>query len=279
MGIVDFILNLAALLLWINWRLLKTSPATGAPTTLLGTLRPAEPSRWGRWYVLASLPALLALRAWIYWEIASASAWVPRLDLGVLTPAFRCEVFQRAFAYSTLSFLWILALFYLWLLLLSILGGKPSQPTSFDRFVRIMLGPVAKLPPWLKLILPMAMSMLAWLPLSELFVRLGLQPEPDSLMHRLEQGLLLGLAATLTWSHLLAGLLLLYVVLSYVHLGDHPFWEYAHSLARNFLVPFRKLPLQFGKVDFAPLAALGLVYLLARVGAQVLWSVYRSLPF
>jgi hypothetical protein len=39
---VDFILNLAALLLWINWRALPFDPLNKRrPATLIGTLRPA----------------------------------------------------------------------------------------------------------------------------------------------------------------------------------------------------------------------------------------------
>ena len=80
------------------------------------------------------------------------------------------------------------------------------------------------------------------------------------------------------WSHLLAGVLLLHLVNSYVHLGEHPLWAYVGSVARTFLVPFRRLPLQLGKVDFASVVALGLVYLVARGGDHLLLFVYRKLP-
>ena len=42
MGIVDFILNLVALLLWFNWRTARFDPLAGStPATLAGTLRRA----------------------------------------------------------------------------------------------------------------------------------------------------------------------------------------------------------------------------------------------
>ena len=44
MGIIDFILNLAGLLLWLNWRALRFDPlGKRTPATLIGTLRRAEP--------------------------------------------------------------------------------------------------------------------------------------------------------------------------------------------------------------------------------------------
>ena len=73
MGIVDVILNLAGLLLWVNWVMMSASPTTGTPLTLLGTLRPAERSLWRQGYFLALLPLLLTVRAWLYWEVLKYS--------------------------------------------------------------------------------------------------------------------------------------------------------------------------------------------------------------
>ena len=46
MGTVDFILNLAGLLLWLNWRSNRFDPLVRrSPATLMGTLRPAAPKK------------------------------------------------------------------------------------------------------------------------------------------------------------------------------------------------------------------------------------------
>jgi uncharacterized protein YggT (Ycf19 family) len=258
--------------------MMTASPTTGTPLTLLGTLRPAERSAWRNWYFFATLPLLLTIRAWVYWEIASTTTWTPMLNLGVISIAFRCDLFQRAFTFSVLSFGVALAVFYLWLLLLSTLNSRPPSPDPFGRFVRMMLGPVGRLNAWLKLALPPLIATLLWLLLGYLFVRMDLLPEPDSVRHRVEQGLLMGAGACLTWSHLLAGILLLYLVHSYVHLGEHPLWGYVNSVGQTFLKPFRVIPLQLGRVDFAPVVVLGLVYLVARGGDRLLLQVYRALP-
>jgi hypothetical protein len=44
MALIDFILNVAALLLWLSWRAIRLDPFIRAtPATLAGTLRRAEP--------------------------------------------------------------------------------------------------------------------------------------------------------------------------------------------------------------------------------------------
>ncbi len=46
MALIDFILNLAGLLLWLNWRSVRLDPlGKRTPATLIGTLRRAEPQR------------------------------------------------------------------------------------------------------------------------------------------------------------------------------------------------------------------------------------------
>ena len=87
MGYVDFILNLAGLLLWIKWRSLPFDPIhKRTPATLIGTLRRAAPSHFRRWHLLAGIGLLLVLRAVVYWRIGPALAldWVGKLDLGVI---------------------------------------------------------------------------------------------------------------------------------------------------------------------------------------------------
>src|SRR3974390_1650027 len=76
MGLIDFILNLAGLLLWLNWRAVRLDPLSRAtPATLAGTLRRAEAPRLKRWHFLAALGGLLLLRAVLYWQIGSAVNW------------------------------------------------------------------------------------------------------------------------------------------------------------------------------------------------------------
>ena len=163
MAYVDFILNLAGLLLWLNWRSVRFDPlAKRTPATLVGTLRRAEPARTRRWHQLAMLGGLLVLRALLYWQIGStlSPVWAGKLNLGVIVLSIPCHDSMaglgRMLLFSGLSFGLVLGIFYLWLLLLSLLAG----PEPLQRLVRIPLGRVDGWPRGLKLFLPLAVTVL-----------------------------------------------------------------------------------------------------------------------
>ena len=125
MGIVNFILNLAGLLLWLNWRSLRFDPlGKRKPATLIGTLRRAEPQRLRHWHLLAAIGALLFVRAVFYWQIGllSQPVWAGTLDLGIIAPSFLSNSFGRMCLFSVFSFGLMLAVVYLWLLLARIVS-------------------------------------------------------------------------------------------------------------------------------------------------------------
>ncbi len=66
---------------------------------------------------------------------------------------------------------------------------------------------------------------------------------------------------------------------SYIYFGKNPFWKYVNVIAQNFLSPLKKIPLRAGKVDFAPVVAIGLVFLLAEFAGRFLNFLYVRLPF
>jgi uncharacterized protein YggT (Ycf19 family) len=274
-SLVDFILNVAGLLLWLNWRTVRDdSLAKTAPTTL----RRPEPSRRKRWYFLAALGLLLFLRAVLYWQLGSAIDWTARLSLGLVTPPFRSAVFNRMFAFSLLSFGVMLAGFYLWLLLLSLVHPRSSENDSIQKLVRVSLGSIDRLPAAVKMTLPLIVVVLVWLLLAPLLAHWQIIPEAVSFAHRLEQGAVIGLWTYLNWKYLIGLLLALYLVHSYVYLGNHPLWNYVNVTATRLLVPFRPLPLRAGKVDFAPLILTALVFCGAALAEFGLKNLYAALP-
>jgi len=113
MSLIDFILNLAALLLWLNWRAVAYDPlATASPATLVGTLRRAEPARVKRWHFLAALGGLLLLRAWLGWQLGPALDWTARLNLVATRVAFKSDFFALMLLYSVLSFGLLVGIFF-----------------------------------------------------------------------------------------------------------------------------------------------------------------------
>ena len=282
MGTVNFILNLAGLLLWLKWRSLPFDPIhQRTPATLVGTLRRAAPSHFRRWHLLVAIGALLILRAVIYWWIGPAftQVWVGKVDLGVTILPFRSDLFGRALSFSICSFGLTLGIFYLWLLLLSLLHEKSAAAEPFRQLVRMPLGGVDNWPRWAKLLSPFAGTALVWWLASWLLAGQEIIPQPVSARHRLEAAVLVGLGSYLAWKFLAAALLGLRLLNTYIYFGKHPFWNYVNTTALVLLAPLRKIPLRAGKADFAPVVGIALVFLAAEFLERSLVYLYARLPF
>jgi uncharacterized protein YggT (Ycf19 family) len=278
MGLIDFILNLAGLLLWLNWRSVRFDPlGKRTPATLIGTLRRAEPRRLRRWHLLAALGGLLLLRALFYWQIGSAARWTGILNLSVITLSFRSDYFVRMLLFSIFSFGLTLGVFYLWLLLLSILAGP--EPLPFHRLVRMPLGGIDRWARGVKFLLPLIVTATFWWLASWLLAWLQVIPEPVSPAHRIEESLVIGLSSYLAWKYLAGALLVLHLLNSYIYFGKHPFWGYVNAGAQTLLSPLRALPLRVGKADFAPVVGIVLVFLAAELAGRGLVLLYGKLLF
>jgi uncharacterized protein YggT (Ycf19 family) len=280
-GIVNFILNLAGLLLWIKWRSLPFDPFNQrTPATLVGTLRRAAPSHFRRWHLLAGIGLLLVLRALFYWQIGSAStpAWVGKLDLEATVLPFVSNSFGRMLLFSTFSFGLALGIFYLWLLLLSILAGPAAKEQPIHRLVRMQLGGIDGWPPWAKIISPPAVMALVWGLASWPFA--WLHPKPAmSAAHHIEEALVIGLGSYLAWKFIAVALLVLHLLNTYIYFGRHPFWNYVNATAQTLLAPLRKIPLRAGKVDFAPVVGIAIIFFAAELAGLGLAKLYARLPF
>jgi uncharacterized protein YggT (Ycf19 family) len=281
MGYVDFILNLAGLLLWINWRSLPHDPFNKrTPATLVGTLRRAAPSRFRRWHLLLAIGALLVCRAGFYRLLGPALNWTGRLDLGVIILSFRSDWLDHILLFSCLSFICALGIFYACLLLLSILAPPvTAMEQPIYRLVRIQLGRVESWPRWAKLISPWLVFALVWCLLSWWLARMGVIPELVSMAHRLESAGVIGLGGYLVWKYLAAALLVVHLMSTYIYFGKNPFWSYVNAEAQSLLTPLKKIPLRVGKVDFAPVVGIVLVFLLAGTAVRGLVWLYGRLPF
>jgi hypothetical protein len=289
MGPIDFILNLAGLLVWLSWRSVQYDPLTKrTPATLLGTLRPAETTPWRQWHLPAVIGGLLLFRALIYWLIGSADNWVGRLDLGVISPAIHfhgnfSDLILRIIPYSVLSFALMLGVVYLWLLLLSILAG----PDPIHRLVRVQLGAIDCWPCWIKWLLPLVVTASVWWLATWLFTRIEVSdyskthfiPEPISAARRLESALIVGLGSYLAWKFIIGALLTLHLLNTYIYFGKHPFWGYVNATAHTLLAPLGRIPLRVGRVDFAPVVGLALTFFAAeQIGKWLAWG-YARLAF
>jgi len=276
MGLIDFILNLAGLLLWLNWCSVRFDPlGKRTPATLIGTLRRAEPNRLRRWHLLAALGGLLLLRALFYWQIGAAfkPVWAGKLDLDVTALYFRSDSLNRMLVFSVFSFGLTLGVMYVCLLLLSILAG----PEPFHRLVRMPLGGIDRWSRKAKLLLPLiVMAGLWWLATWPL-ANLQIIPKPVTALQRIEESLLIGLGCYLTWKYIAGALLALHLLNSYIYFGKNPFWAYVNAEAQTLLSPLRALPLRAGKVDFAPVVGIVMVFMAAELAGWLLVFLYGKL--
>jgi uncharacterized protein YggT (Ycf19 family) len=266
MGLIDFILNLAAVLLWLSWRSIRFDPlARTKPATLVGTLRRAEPLRVKGWQLLAGLAALLVLRALVYRQLGSEADWTPRLDLFFIVLAFPSRPppghLLPALLFSLLSFVRMLIICYFWLLAVVIINRRVTDTDPVQKMLRLHFGPLARWPRTVQVLLPLVLIAGLWMAVHPLLVHFEITNGVRSVTRLAEQGLLMGVALWFTLQYLLPVFLLLHLAASYVYFGSSPLWDFVGATARNLLAPLRWLPLRIGRVDFAPLAAVMLILL------------------
>lgn len=259
MGLLDFILNIAGVLLWMNWRSQRLDPLSRAtPATLVGTIKKTQPGNLPRWQFALIIGALVCLRAFVYLEIGPAVNWTPTLDLGAIAPAFRSNLFSQQLLFSALSLLRALIIFYSWLLFLALVN-RETNPDPVQKLILVQLGRPGRWPAWLQAILPIVSGALLWLAIYPMLARLGIINWAASPQHLAGQCFVVGAATILSLKFLLPTFLVLHLVVSYVYLGNNPIWEFINTTARNVLRPIDYLPLRAGKIDLAPVVGIGLI--------------------
>jgi len=263
MALLDLMLNLAVLLLWLNWRSLRLDPvANSLPTTLAGTLKTTRPTPLKAWQLLLGLCLLITLRVVVCREIGSPVDWTPTLDLGVVALAFRSDNLPTAILYALLSSLRLVLIFYFWLLVVIAVNRSNSEPDPIQRMLRSYLGRISRWPAMVQVLAPIVAAATLWMAFEPLLVHYRVGIRAASLAHLAGQGLLIGASLTLSLKYLLPAILLVYMVSSYVYLGNNPVWEFVSATSRSLLSPLKKLPLRLGKLDLSPIAGVIMVLLL-----------------
>ncbi|MGA2555824.1 MAG: hypothetical protein ABSG04_06065 [Verrucomicrobiota bacterium] len=268
MSLIDFILNIAGLLLWLNWRAVRPpAAAAAAGSGGVAALPRAEAPR-ARWRYLLALAALLLGRAVFYWQAGGPLKWDPGIRLNGMVLPFYSDWLGRMVLFSLFSFGATLGFFYLCLLLLSSVNGRAADADPAQQMVRLHLGRLERWPGGVKLLLPLLVMTALWCALNPLLLwRMEMVPRVST-WHLLAQGAVIGLAVYFALRFLVVGFLALYVVNSYVYLGDFAFLNFVNTTARGLLRPLRRLPLRVGRVDLAPLAGMALVLLAAELGRR-----------
>ena len=202
MGLIDFILNLAGVLLWLSWRSIRSDPLVKTrPATLIGTLRRAEPRRMKGWQLLAGLVAAAAFAG------RALSADRPGSGLDAQARPFLCRARLsdrlppghscRPWSFSLLSFARMLIIGYFWLLALVVINRRNAEPDPLHKMLRLHLGPVARWPLLVQVLLPLVLITGLWMALHPLLAHLEITGRVRSNAHLAEQGLLIRVAVLL----------------------------------------------------------------------------------
>jgi hypothetical protein len=218
---------------------------------------------------LAWLLLILLARPFFYWAIGSGLSWTPHIDLLAIALPWRSDLLGRMFIYSSLSFLLAFGFFYSSLLLLSAITGSKGVPTDLSplqRFVKLQLGWLDRLPAWMKLLLPSVAAALAWAALARIIAAAGVMPPVRTNRELWGEAGALALAALLAWKWVLILVLGFHLLNIYIYLGAHPFWSYVSEVARKLLRPLSFL--SFGRVDLSPVAGIILVFVAADLGIR-----------
>lgn len=259
MNFIDAILNLAVVLLWLQWRSNRTALAPLPTKSLLSLLKPTEQTRAGAG-ILLTLAAVVLLRAFFYWQIGAPLGWIATLRLGTAPLYFRSDFLGLMLLYSALAAVRVIVVAWLWLALLHVLHRRAATEEPFPKWIRRLLGRAARWPWWTALFWPFIAGTLGWLALHPLFAAVKLLPATSSFRHLTGEALLIGVGAYLAWWPLLIGALVLHVLNSYIYFGAHPFWGFVEATGRRILSPLAALPLRVGRIDFAPVPVLALLW-------------------
>jgi uncharacterized protein YggT (Ycf19 family) len=246
------ILNLIGLLFWVLWRA-GTMPRPKPANAVAGPTPRQGKTFKHSWVYLIALIILLTARSVFYHRFGPGLDWIPSLESIDVAPHFRSDFFQRALAYSTISFArWLSALYFCLALLVSV---KPDTDTAkiWRSFLRSQFGWLGGLSPALLWASTLVLSILVHTTESTWIAHIGAGGTQSSLYKHLLLLIMLDCRATVYLSMII---LTLFILNSYVYFGEHPFWKNIDNCGTRLFAPFRKTPLIAGKVDPAPFIAM-----------------------
>lgn len=265
MNIIDWLLNIAGVFLWIDWR----SGRTGRPQSALSiasALRPTNRTAGRGLGSLAALGAILLIRPLFYHSVGPAVNWTASLNFLAISIPWRSDLLGRMYLFSAISFAVALGFYYSWLLLLAAVNRPTSavaREEALPRFVRGQLGWLDRIPWWLKLFTPSIVAALGWMALALLFVEIGLIPELQNPGALRIQASAFAIAALLAWKWLLIFVFIVHLLNLYVYLGTHPLWPYLSAAGRTLLLPLSFM--RVGKVDLSPVVGIASVFAISEL--------------
>lgn len=278
---INLLLNLAGLGLWIGaFAFSHAAARLSRPLTLLSTMRPETSTAHGRLVLLGSLTVLLILRAAAYWNFSMTGGRFPSVDFRILSISFRPDLFTELLAYSIGSFFVFLYLYYLWMLGISLCCRSSGPADSIENFVNQQLRFLASRHVGWKVFAALFAGAGLWLAIGSALLVFGIGeiPREWSVSTILWQSPFVAVSFGCSFLLVMAAVLALHLIHSYVHFGEHDVWPFIDRTAKVYLSPLRRFPLMFGRFDFAPILGILVFWFLNRIGDRGIRWVWEQLP-
>ncbi len=277
MGFVDLILNILAVWFLVSWRMNANMREQGYHHSDLnyatGALVVAGRTSW--WRYLKWMLIIILGRPFLYLWLGNYVHWYAVLKFVAVNVPFPPGNLSRMFLFSISGFLQALLVFYVCLLFLTFWNRDAGVSTSNQmvRCIHMMLGKIVYWPAACRLLLPMIVAIPLWFLYSNILMMCDVLPPQRMFLTIFRESLVMGLAVYVPWFYLMALLIFIHAV-SIFNLGTSPAWSYLHGITEKVLKPLYYLPLKFGKVDFVPVAGLGIVFLLSEYCQSWLMALF-----
>jgi len=118
-------------------------------------------------------------------------------------------------------------------------------------------------------------GMIGWISLAMIFGWLGMLPAITDRSHLIWQAFCISIYAWLALYYLIIILMVLYLIQSYVHLGNWEGWDWLEGVSERLLSPLTVVPLQWARIDFAPIVVLLLNWLCYLAADRMILAIYQ----
>jgi len=279
MQIIDFILNVAAWILWVNgWMQCRNPVKMDRPLTLLSTLKASPPKISVAWFYFGGFLVILLIKTLFLHYLGAPLQTTMSIDFLLFFVYFKTGSFFSMASMAVASFLKIALIAYIWVWFLWHLSRKGIA----DNLVN-SLGDSMGLLKGRHVLIQVSVfllgGVLGWLGLGLYFSWMGALPSNQETSLLLWQGLWLSLSAWVGLYWLIVAMLSAYLIHSYIYLGPWEGWDWLEGMVERLLSPLKPLPLQWARIDFAPLVALGLNWLIFTALIRLIQYGYQSRPF
>lgn len=279
MSVIDFILNLAAWILLVNSSMqFGDRGDLHRPLTLLGTLKVPKPTIREAWVLFSAAVLIVFFKSLLLHYLGAPLDTTMHLNFLLLNVFFKTGSLVSMGWMGLASFLKFTLMAYIWVWVLWRISRKDCAEQLVGS-LKSGLGFIGRVHVVLQPILLIFLGMVGWVVLGLCFGTFGVLPTSIPLPLLIWQSLWISISAWMGVYWLLLLLMIFYLIHSYVYLGSWEGWDWIEGMGDRLLLPLKKLPLQWARIDFAPLVFLLLNWVVYSAFVRLILYAFQSRPF